>query len=51
MTYNILLENGTTGTLECENIEQYLGCYVTVMSHDENGMEIETTGILSEIFD
>ena len=44
---NVLLETGTVGNVDSEDIE--VGDLVTVNLHNENGMPIEEIGIVVEI--
>ena len=50
--YTVRLENNTIGTLSTlDPLEDYIGIRVTVSLHDENGNDIEQTGILDEVLD
>lgn len=52
--FTVLLENGTVGTISSDsigfqNIEDFMGEEMTVQLHDENGHNIEVSGILKEV--
>lgn len=47
----VLLEDGTTGIVDTENLDiyEYIGTFVTVKLHDENGNIIYKRGTLKEV--
>lgn len=56
MIYTVLLHGGTTGTIDSDTIsgqsaEAFMGEWVIVKTHDENGNTIEVTGILESILE
>lgn len=54
MKYDVLLKDGTTGTIDDETFEgvhpdEFVGEVVRIKLHDENGNLIEAEGELSEV--
>ena len=54
--YTVLLVGGTVGTinantLDGQHAEAFIGEYVDVHLHDENGFPIEEYGILEEVLE
>ena len=47
----VLLEDGTVGTISTDNLDihEYIGTFVTVKLHDENGNIIYKRGTLKEV--
>lgn len=55
-TYTVLLEDGTTGTLNSDTLdgqpaEAFVGENVTVRLHDSNGNPVEHEGKLLEVLE
>lgn len=53
-TYNVVINDDTTGTINSDTLdgqspEDFIGEYVTIKSHDENGMPVEHYGKLTEV--
>ena len=52
--YTVLLTDGTTGTIDTLNgqsASEFLGEFVAVNLHDENGNPITAYGVLAEVLD
>lgn len=55
-TYTVLLEDGTTGTINSDTLdgqsaEAFIGETVNVHIHDENGNPVEREGVLVEVLE
>jgi hypothetical protein len=56
MIYSVILENGSTGTINSNTICgqsacDFVGEVVQIQSHDKNGMPVEYDGILMDVLD
>lgn len=49
--HNVVINDDTTGTLDVQNPEDFIGEIVTIRAHDENGNPVERRGKLTEILD
>lgn len=54
--HNVVIDDDTTGTidtetLDCQHPADFLGDYVWIHSHDENGNPVEHYGKLTEVLD
>ena len=53
--HTVVINDDTTGTIEESNkfnkqpLEDWIGGYVTIQAHDENGMPVEHYGKLTEV--
>ena len=55
VTYTVLLNNGTTGTISSDSINgsasDFIGEIVNIHFYDENGNETEEQGVLAEVLE
>lgn len=54
--YNVVINGDTTGTIDTDTLDgqhpdAFMGEYVTIKSHDENGIPCEHYGKLTEVLD
>ena len=54
--YTVKLMDGTVGTIDssclgCSIAEDFIGDWMTVQLHNENGEQIEVTGILESVLE
>ena len=54
--YTVKLQDGTVGTVDssclgCSIADDFIGDWITVKLHDENGEQLEITGILESILE
>jgi hypothetical protein len=54
--YTVVLHDGTVGTVDSDTLggqpaEDFIGDWITVQLHNENGEQIEITGILESVLE
>jgi hypothetical protein len=53
--FNVMLDDSTTGTLNSDCLDEqnptdFIGEFVTISGHDENGFTCDFEGVLAEVF-